>query len=188
MAKPIRGWSSGLYVHVVEPGPLQHDAAAGFARRLSDANNVVLGDTLLLRLKPIGQGAGRAEAEPDDGSASPQQPAAKQPTELRVGANGHAVRAAQQQLNRVHADLVALSLPGLPGAPLPVDGHFTARMQQAVRAFQQQVFGDPSLWDGVLGSATKAKLDQLIGPATSSTTVQVELRGRIGSSCARAPG
>jgi hypothetical protein len=37
----------------------------------------------------------------------------------------------------------------------------------------QQVFDDPSLWDGDIGPQTKTKLDQLAGPPMNSATAQL---------------
>ncbi len=189
----------GFYVHVVEPGRFARGPRIHLARRVSDDRNIVPGDTMLLRLRPrwpsdwpddrpgawsgtwqeaatpvtpaADPGVAPATPTADPGAAQTPQPAAK-PVELRVGSGGDAVRQAQQQLNRVHADLVALSLPGLPGGPIPEDGQFTARMEQMVRAFQQQVFGDPSLWDGVIGPATQAELKRRATGAVASETFE----------------
>ena len=152
----------GAYVHVVEPGPRSRNREARFARRLSDADGIVLSDTLLLRLRPVRGPMAASEAEPSTG----EPPVLSRL--LRAGESGRAVREAQRQLNRVHADLIALGLPGLPGCPLPEDGRFGAPMAHAVLAFQQQVFSDPAHWDGAVGPATRARLDLLAGAAEFS--------------------
>ena len=157
---PLPGW----HVHVVEAGPRPRRSDDRFARRLGDASGVVLGDTLLLR--PRAEAALEAEgASEDDGNQS----AAQRPAMLRKGASEAAVREAQQKLNRVHADSVALGLLGLTGAPLNEDGRFDQRTEQAVADFQQQVFGDPSRWNGVLDAATWAQLDLVTGTVASTT-------------------
>src|SRR5262249_1947585 len=145
----------GVYVHVVEPDPRFRSREARFARRVSDAGGIVLPNTLLLRLRPTLLSTEAGEAEPS--TAAPPAPI------LRQGRSRSAVRAAQVKLNRVHADLPALGLPGLAGCPLPEDGRFDERMARAVLAFQQQVFSDPGQWDGIIGPATRAQLDLLAG-------------------------
>jgi hypothetical protein len=149
----------GAYVHLVEPGPSYRSIEARFARRVCDQNGVVLPDTLLLRLKPSTKSAEPVEADPDAGAT------AQGAQVLRLGQSGSAVRRAQAQLNRIHADLTALQLPGLPGCPLHEDGRFTDCMARAVLAFQQQIFADPAQWEGSIGPATKRQLDLLAGPA-----------------------
>jgi peptidoglycan hydrolase-like protein with peptidoglycan-binding domain len=153
----------GAYVHLVEPGPRFRGFEMRFARRVCDQNGVVLPDTLLLRLEPSTKSAEPVEADPDAGAT------AQGAQVLRPGQSGNAVRRAQAQLNRVHADLTALRLPGLPGCPLPEDGRFTDRMAKAVQAFQQQVFTDPAQWDGNIGPATKGQLDLLAGAAVPNS-------------------
>jgi hypothetical protein len=149
----------GAYVHLVEPGPSYRSIEARFARRVCDQNGVVLPDTLLLRLQPSTKSAEPVEADPDAGATAQGAQA------LHPGQSGSAVRRAQAQLNRIHADLTALQLPGLPGCPLQEDGRFTDRMARAVLAFQQQIFADPAQWDGSIGPATKRRLDLLAGSA-----------------------
>ena len=57
------------------------------------------------------------------------------------------------------SDLVALALPGLEGCPLSETDRFDAQTALAVVSFQQQVFSDPSKWDGIIGPETWAQLD-----------------------------
>jgi peptidoglycan hydrolase-like protein with peptidoglycan-binding domain len=154
----------GAYVHVVEPGGRFRSREARFARRLSDAGGIVLPDTLLLRLQPIGLWSAASEAGPGDGAPEPPDASGL----LRQGESGRAVWALQRQLNRVYADLIALGLAGLRGCPLPENGRFGAPMAHAVLAFQQQVFSDPAQWDGAVGPATRARLDLLAGAAEFS--------------------
>jgi peptidoglycan hydrolase-like protein with peptidoglycan-binding domain len=148
----------GHYVQVVELGPHRRTSADRFARRLSDAAGLVLPDSLLLRPLLPGVFYGHSEAEAD--------PAERQPV-LRAGMTGPSVKEAQQKLNRVHTDSIALGLPGLRGCPLPEDGHFSQRMKQAVTDFQQQVFSDPAKWDGTVGADTSAQLNLITGSAPS---------------------
>src|SRR3984893_7239209 len=157
----------GAYVHLVEPGPRFRGLDARFARRVCDRIGFMLPDTLLLRLRPFASWGEAAEAEPDAGAAA-------QGAQVRSGQSSAAVRRAQVQLNRIHADLIALRLPGLPGCPLPEDGRFTGRMAQAVLAFQQQVFADRAEWDGSIGPATKGQLDLLAGAAVPGSADAAE--------------
>jgi subtilisin family serine protease/peptidoglycan hydrolase-like protein with peptidoglycan-binding domain len=148
----------GLYVQVVEPGPRRRQCADRFARRVSDAQGRVLPDTLLVRAIA----APEMEAEGDAGADASAAPSGGVPT-LRKGDQGAAVAEAQRKLNRVHEDSVALGLPGLPGCPLSEDGRFDARMERAVRAFQERLLADPSEWNGVIGRATWQQLELLTG-------------------------
>ena len=162
----------GRHVHVVEAGPRPRSADDRFARRLCDANGFVLADTLLLRPLRPDRLSIEAEAAPGlDGATAGSDPdtPAQRPPALRRGASGAAVREAQQKLNRVHADSVALGLPGLAGCPLSEDGRFDQRTEQAVSDFQQQVFGDPAKWNGVIGADTWVQLDLLTGPPSPKT-------------------
>ena len=167
----------GRHVHVVEAGPRPRSADDRFARRLCDANGFVLADTLLLRPLRPDRLSIEAEAAPGlDGATAGSDPdtPAQRPPALRRGASGAAVREAQQKLNRVHADSVALGLPGLAGCPLSEDGRFDQRTEQAVSDFQQQVFGDPAKWNGVIGADTWVQLDLLTGtgsPPTAGTSL-----------------
>jgi len=164
----------GLYIQVVEVRPRRRRRADWFARRLSDGSGLVLPDTLLLRPLFPRQSPWEAEADPGSdttpGAAGPLTSGpGERPLALRRGDTGPAVREAQRKLNRVHADAVALGLPGLAGCPLVEDGRFRERMEMAVRSFQQQVLGDPIEWNGVIGPKTWAQLDLLTGIATSKT-------------------
>jgi hypothetical protein len=129
---------------------------------------------LLLRPRPASLLGESGEAEPDDGMGVTIG-LSGQDLALRPASSGAAIRDCQLQLNRVHADLIALGLPGLPFCPLEADGRFNGRMAQAVRAFKQQVFDNPSQWDAVIDAATKAKLDQLAGPAAMSTVPRADI-------------
>jgi peptidoglycan hydrolase-like protein with peptidoglycan-binding domain/subtilisin family serine protease len=169
---PLPGW----YVHVVESGPHAHPSDHRFARRLCDARGVMLADTLLLRPLSVGGVFSETEAETAptaDAPASPPDASSGARGTLGLGARGDAVVDAQRRLNRVHADAVALGLPGLTGCPLPEDGNFDKRMQQAVTEFQQQVFSDPAKWDGSIGPDTTAQLVLVTGsgpaPLSGST-------------------
>ena len=151
----------GQYVHVVEPGPRLRTESDRFARRLCNAADFVLPDTLLIRILPQ-----TAEAAMPGGEAPGREPAAPPGggrATLRKGDSGDAVRQAQRALNRIHADALALGLPGLPGCPLPEDGRFADSTEAAVTALQQQVLSDPSKWDGVIGPETWAQLTLLAG-------------------------
>jgi peptidoglycan hydrolase-like protein with peptidoglycan-binding domain len=169
-AKRLRGEGyplllPGSYVHVVEIYPRRRPSDVRFARRVCDDSGALLGDTLLLRPRPAYLRGESGEAGPDDIRPASQE------LPLRPGSSGVAVRDCQLQLNRVHADLIALGLPGLAFCPLEPNGRFTSRMERAVRALKQQVFDDSSQWDAVIDAATKAKLDQLAGSAKRSTAV-----------------
>jgi len=163
----------GLYIQVVEVCPRRRRRADWFARRLSDSAGLVLLDTLVLR--PLSPRQSPAEAEPgSDTTPGAAGPLTSGPTErplaLRSGDTGPAVREAERKLNRVHADAVALGLPGLAGCPLVEDGRFGERMEMAVRSFQQQVLADPTEWNGIIGPKTWAQLDLLTGTGTPSTS------------------
>ena len=146
----------GGYVHVVEIGPRPRSLSHRFARRLTDAAGVLLPDTILVRpILPRFRGE-QAEA------AEPAATASARPV-LRLGTVHPSVRELQRKLNRVHSDLVSLALPGLEGCPLSETDRFDAQTARAVVSFQQQVFGDPAKWDGVVGPETWAQLDLLAG-------------------------
>ena len=169
----------GSYVHVVEPCPRPRTADDRFARRLTNAAGLVLPDTMLVRIIREGD----ETAEDDAGSARPPSstvdpPGTGAPATLRKGASGDAVRRAQHALNRIHADIVALGLPGLPGCPLPENGRFDGRTEGATIALQQQVFDDPSKWDGAIGNETWAQFDLLAPPATPQATTRKAPSGR----------
>jgi peptidoglycan hydrolase-like protein with peptidoglycan-binding domain len=162
----------GRYVHVVELGPWLRTESDRFARRLCDAADIVLPDTLLVRLLP--QDAQTSETAGEEPAAPLDAPGAGRPPTLRKGASGNAVRRAQRALNRIHADTLALGLPGLPGCLLPEDGRFGTSTESAVIALQQQVLSDPAKWDGVIGPETWAQLDLLAGGGARREDVPVE--------------
>ena len=169
----------GGYVHVVEPWPRVRAIDDRFARRLTDPAGLVLPDTLLLRIARSSGETGEADQSGAEPSFATQSPG-EVPT-LRKGVSGDAVRRAQQALNRIHADAVALALPGLPGCPLPEDGRFDTRTETAVIALQQQVFDDPSKWDGVIGRETWTHLNLLNAPPASQRALPDGRSGQIAS-------
>jgi subtilisin family serine protease/peptidoglycan hydrolase-like protein with peptidoglycan-binding domain len=153
----------GLYVQVVEIFPRRRRRDDRFARRFCDGSGLVLPDTLLLRPRPAHLwGTENDEAVPDFDILS------ERPSLLRRGSTGTAVREAQRKLNRIHVDAVALGFPGLAGCPLVEDSRFGERMEAAVRSLQQQVFSDPSEWNGVIDPKTWAQLDLLAGGKVSN--------------------
>jgi outer membrane protein OmpA-like peptidoglycan-associated protein len=153
----------GLYVQVVEIFPRRRRRDDRFARRFCDGSGLVLPDTLLLRPRPAHLwGTENDEAVPDFDILS------ERPSLLRRGSTGTAVREAQRKLNRIHVDAVALGFPGLAGCPLVEDSRFGERMEAAVRSLQQQVFSDPSEWNGVIDPKTWAQLDLLAGTVLSA--------------------
>src|SRR5262249_51413420 len=86
-------------------------------------------------------------------------------------------------LNRVHADLVDLGLPGLAGCPLIEDGRFGERMERAVRSFQEMALTDPADWNGIIGAKTWAQLELLTGrsqrtPDVFARDTQIQTRVR----------
>ncbi|WP_156132318.1 S8 family serine peptidase [Paraburkholderia terrae] len=143
----------GLYVHVIEPTLNHRSADNNFARRLADGAGRVLSDTMLARII-LKNRIAADEAEAVEASGTEVGDAT-----LRKGSVGERVKQVQQALNRVHADSVALGLPGLPSCPLTVDGNFNEKTEAAVIAFQQQVFNDPANWDGVVGPETWKQLE-----------------------------
>jgi peptidoglycan hydrolase-like protein with peptidoglycan-binding domain len=171
----------GSYVHVVEPHPRPRAAGDRFARRLTNAAGLVLPDTMLVRIVGEGDETSEDDAGSDKSSSTSfNEPGAGAPATLRKGASGDAVRRAQQALNRIHADIVAIGLPGLPGCPLPEDGRFDGRTEGAIIALQQQVFDDPSKWDGAIGKETWAQFHLLAPPATPHATTRKAPPGRTG--------
>lgn len=167
------GWRSegyplplpGQYIRVIETSPRPRRARDRFARRISDESGYVLPDTLILRLRQGILPWEESEPEPSrNRSAGIGGVRLTEPSPiLRRGTTGNTVREIQRQLNRIHADSVALGLPGLSGCPLVEDGHFDHQTEQAVLALQQQIFGDPAKWDGVVGAETRKHLAQLTG-------------------------
>jgi hypothetical protein len=173
----------GSYVHVVEPHPRPRAADDRFARRLTNAAGLVLPDTMLVRIVGEGDETTEDDAGSDKSSSTPfNEPGAGAPATLRKGASGDAVRRVQQALNRIHADIVAIGLPGLPGCPLPEDGRFDGRTEGAIIALQQQVFDDPSKWDGAIGKETWAQFDLLAPPAAPQATMRA---GPVGPAVGR---
>jgi subtilisin family serine protease len=176
----------GSYVHVVEPHPRPRAADDRFARRLTNAAGLVLPDTMLVRIVGEGDETSEHDAGSDKSSSTPfNEPGAGAPATLRKGASGDAVRRAQQALNRIHANIVALGLPGLPGCPLPEDGRFDGRTEGAIIALQQQVFDDPSRWDGAIGKETWAQFDLLAPPTTPHATARKAPPDRTGGQLGR---
>ncbi|AUT75538.1 hypothetical protein C2L64_44985 [Paraburkholderia hospita] len=145
----------GFYVHVVEPILKYRTANDKLARRLADISGRVLPDTMLARMV-LKTGQDSEAQEVDDGA-----PKGGSTVALKKGSVGDRVKLAQKALNRVHSDLVALGLPGLSGCPLALDGKYDAKTEAAVTAFQQQLFNDPSKWDGIIGPETWTHLEPL---------------------------
>jgi hypothetical protein len=78
-----------------------------------------------------------------------------------------AVREAQRKLNQ-HSDVLdATGGTRLPKTPLVPDCVFGQNTQDAVVAFQQEVFpDDPRQWDGIVGDKTWTELDRASGITT----------------------
>jgi peptidoglycan hydrolase-like protein with peptidoglycan-binding domain len=95
-------------------------------------------------------------------------PVAARPRLLVRGAVHPAIRDAQRRLNAFHAAEVAAGRAGLAGlavAPLVEDCVFGKATQQALIAFQQQVFpGLTAAHDGRLGPKTWAEFDRVVAP------------------------
>jgi peptidoglycan hydrolase-like protein with peptidoglycan-binding domain len=154
----------GQYVHVVEPCTARRLSTTRFARRLTDDKSRALPGTLILRIIAPAEESDVPETQP--GSKARSNGARAEGDRLpvlRKGDSGDAVRRLQQAINRVHAEMVALGLPGLPGCPLPEDGRFDEAAERAVVALQQTLFNDPAKWDGVVGKETWRQLEVLTG-------------------------
>ena len=124
----------GRYVRVSEPGS---GAPAGFARRVTGPDGLMLNDTVILRHE------GEADSE-----TAPLPPATR--PMIRRGSTGPAVAEAQTRLNQVHA-----TRQSLDHCPLDVDGKFGAATAAATLSFQRFAFaGQPGEWDSVIGPRT----------------------------------
>jgi len=139
----------GRYVQVLEAWPVRRDEQDRYCRRLANAADLVLLDTMLLRLLPPGA---TVPAERETAEAEGDQSA--QP-DLGPGAAGASVSALQRRLNALHAKRIAAGQPGLGDMPLAEDGRYGSRMRVAVLALQR--LAPPGLVpmpDGVMGQAT----------------------------------
>jgi hypothetical protein len=136
----------GRYVQVVEAWPVRRDEQDRYCRRLANAADLVLLDTMLLRLLRPGA-AGPAEGEATEAESG----LSTQPV-LGPGAAGAAVKDLQHRLNTLHARRTAAGQPGLGDMPLAEDGRYGPRMRAAVQALQR--LAPPGLVprpDGVIG-------------------------------------
>ncbi|MDH7974029.1 S8 family serine peptidase [Sphingomonas sp. AR_OL41] len=141
----------GRYVRVVEPGS---SSPAGFARRITGPDGLMLPDSVILRH------AGEVADE-----TAPTPPAAH--PMIRRGSSGPAVAEAQTKLNRVHAARIAAMDTPIDRCPLNVDAIFGPNTSAATLSFQHIAFpGQPSEWDGVIGPKTWAMLDAYAGGDT----------------------
>lgn len=136
--------SPGRYVHVVELWPVRRGEDDRFARRVANAADLVLDDTMLLRLVA---GEGNEAAESGD-------PEAGEPA-LGPGARGPAVVELQRRLNTLDAVRTRRGLMGLGDMPLQEDGSYGPRVRAAVLALQSLApAGIVLRADGVVGAAT----------------------------------
>lgn len=162
----------GRYVHVIEAWPLARRESDRFARRLANAADLTLLDTMLLRLLPPGaETKSGSEAEND-----PQQPS------LHAGSAGTAVSELQRQLNALHAARTRLGLSGLGDLPLAEDGRFGPRVRAAVLELQRLApSGLVATPDGTVGPASWRAL------ALLEQTASVTSQGRPAPQHAHAP-
>ncbi|WP_037499896.1 S8 family serine peptidase [Sphingomonas jaspsi] len=116
----------GRYVQVVEAWPMRRTQDEGFARRLTNAADIVSLDTMILRLMPEGYVGGDSDGEDD-----PAHP------RLAPGAHGPDVVALQRRLNELHQRREAAGMPGLANMPLAEDGQYGPRLQAAVQSMQR---------------------------------------------------
>jgi subtilisin family serine protease len=135
----------GRYVRVVEsqagPEPV--------AWRIAGPDGFVLPDLSILRLREPGEGVG---APPISWVA------------VRRGSSGPAVAAAQEWLNKIHADQLSRGESGIEKCPLKVDGKFGRLTETAVKSFQKLAFhNQPGQWDGIVGPKTWGHLEYFSG-------------------------
>lgn len=152
----------GRYLQVIEVWPRLRRESDRFARRLANAADLTLLDTMLIRLLPPGSPASAELAEDDD----PAQPT------LHVGSAGSAVRELQRRLNALHLARTQRGLPGLGDLPLAEDGRFGPRVRAAVLEVQRLApNGLVATPDGVVGEATwraLALLEQIAAVTTQA--------------------
>ncbi|MGK9171301.1 S8 family serine peptidase [Inquilinus limosus] len=138
----------GHYLQVVEVWPVRREEQDRYGRRLANAAELVLFDTMLLRLMPPGD-APPADDRPGEAEEDPGEPT------LRSGSVGPAVVDLQRRLNALHAQRLAAGRPGLGDLPLAEDGRFGPRLHAAVLALQR--LAPPGLVpapDGIMGRAS----------------------------------
>ncbi len=139
----------GRYVQVVEAWPVRRDEEDRYGRRLVNAADLVLLDTMLLRLLPPGAAVPVERETTEAGNGPSTQPV------LGLGAAGTAVTELQRRLNALHAQRTAAGQPGLGDMPLAEDGRYGPRMRAAVQALQRLApAGLVPRPDGVMGPAT----------------------------------
>lgn len=135
--------SPGRYAHVVELWPMRRSEEDRFARRVANAADLTLDDTMLLRL--VTGEAGDPETLAEETG---------EPT-LGPGARGPAVAELQRRLNALHAARTSRGLMGLGDMPLREDGSYGPRVRTAVLALQSLApTGIIPRADGVVGPAT----------------------------------
>ncbi|MGL4965548.1 MAG: S8 family serine peptidase [Inquilinus sp.] len=137
--------SPGRYAHVVELWPMRRGEDDRFVRRVANAADLMLDDTMLLRLV-AGEGGDQSELAEYDETAEPA---------LGPGARGTAVVELQRRLNALHAVRTSRGLMGLGDMPLREDGAYGPRLRTAVLALQSLApAGIVPRPDGVVGPAT----------------------------------
>lgn len=150
----------GRYLQVVELWPSQRGEGDRFARRLANAADLTLHDTMLLRVLPPGSPEAAEPSEDED----PAHPV------LHLGSAGSAVSELQRRLNALHAARAQRGLSGLGDLPLAEDGRFGPRVRAAVLELQRlapnAMIATP---DGVVGPATWRAL-ALLEQTTAATT------------------
>jgi hypothetical protein len=119
----------GRYIQVLEAWPIRREEQDRFARRLTNAADLLPLDTLLLRLLP-------ATTDTDSESVTPEDTSPDEPT-LVEGSRGPAVTSLQRRLNQLDARRSAAGMPGLGNMPLAEDGVFGPRVRTAVEALQR---------------------------------------------------
>src|SRR4029453_2775016 len=97
----------GRYVQVVEGWPVRRDEQDRYCRRLANAADLVLLDTMLLRLLSPSTAAPFERETMEAESGQSPQPA------LGPGAAGALVSALQRRLNALHTQRTAAGQPGL---------------------------------------------------------------------------
>lgn len=148
----------GRYVHVVELWPMRRSEDNRFARRVANAADLMLDDTMLLRLV-----SGEA-GDSNDAAEESNEPS------LGPGARGPAVVDLQRRLNALHAARTGRGLMGLGDMPLREDGAYGPRLRTAVLALQSLApAGVIPRADGVVGPATWRALALLEATSNAAT-------------------
>ncbi|UUL84064.1 S8 family serine peptidase [Sphingomonas qomolangmaensis] len=163
--------SPGRYVHVVELWPVRRGEDDRFARRVANAADLMLNDTMLLRLVA---GDGNEAAESGDLEAGESA--------LGPGARGPAVVELQRRLNALDAVRTRRGLMGLGDMPLQEDGSYGPRVRAAVLALQSLApAGIVPRADGVVGAATWRAL-ALLEATSAAVSPSPPLRTRAAPS------